>query len=117
MYTNGMNNSIMKSSKITIIDFPNSIKFLTLSITMTNKSPNKKTTQIEKDIAYCIDYLELSDNQIGELLRACEKLGNISVEHFCEEFIFDCNRDEDEFDRLHDNEYLNIAEFNALYWE
>ena len=60
-----MNNSIMKSSKITIIDFPNSIKFLTLSITMTNKSPNKKTTQIEKDIAYCIDYLELSDNQIG----------------------------------------------------
>ena len=116
MYTNGMNNSIMKSSKITIIDFPNSIKFLTLSITMTNKSPNKKTTQIEKDIAYCIDYLELSDNQIGELLRATEKLGDISVEYFCEEFIFEC-KDDEEIDRLHDNEYLNIAESNALYWE
>ena len=41
-------------------------------------------TQLEKDIAYCIDYLNLSDNQIGEMLRVCEKLGNITVEYFCE---------------------------------
>ena len=31
----------------------------------------KATTQIEKDIAFCIDELELTDYQIGELLRAC----------------------------------------------
>ena len=47
----------------------------------------KATTQIEKDIAFCIDELELTDYQIGELLRATEKLGNIPVEYFCEEFI------------------------------
>ena len=75
-----------------------------------------KTQQMEKDIAYCIDILELSNDQIGEILRACEQLGNISVEYFCEEFIFG-NPEDEEISRLHDNEYLNIAEFNSLYWE
>ena len=64
------------------------------------------TKQIEKDIAYCIDILDLSNNQIGEILRACEQLGNISVEYFCEEFIFQCDTDE-ELDRLHDDNYLS----------
>ena len=66
-----------------------------------------KTEQMEKDIAYCIDILDLSNNQIGEILRACEQLGNISVEYFCEEFIFQCDTDE-ELDRLHDDNYLTI---------
>ena len=65
------------------------------------------TNQIEKDIAYCIDILDLSNNQIGEILRACEQLGNISVEYFCEEFIFQCDTEE-ELDRLHDDNYLTI---------
>ena len=65
------------------------------------------TKQIEKDIAYCIDILDLSNNQIGEILRACETLGNISVEYFCEEFIFECDTEE-ELDRLHDDNYLTI---------
>ena len=76
----------------------------------------KTTNQIQRlqnDIAYCIDYLELSNEQIGELLRACEELGDISVEYFCEEFIFEGG----DIEKLHDNEYLNIAEFNAMYWE
>ena len=66
-----------------------------------------KTEQMEKDIAYCIDCLDLSNEQIGEILRACEQLGNISVEYFCEEFIFQCDTDE-ELDRLHDDNYLTI---------
>ena len=66
-----------------------------------------KTEQMEKDIAYCIDILDLSNNQIGEILRACEQLGNISVEYFCEEFIFQCDT-EDELDRYHDDNYLKI---------
>jgi hypothetical protein len=66
-----------------------------------------KTEQMEKDIAYCIDILDLSNNQIGEILLACEDLGNISVEYFCEEFIFQCDTDE-ELDRLHDDNYLTI---------
>ena len=65
------------------------------------------TNQLEKDIAYCIDILDLSNNQIGEILRACEQLGNISVEYFCEEFIFNVV-DEEEMDRLHDDNYLKI---------
>ena len=64
-------------------------------------------TQLEKDIAYCIDYLDLSDNQIGEMLRCCEQLGNITVEYFCEEFIFECDNEED-VHRLHDDNYLKI---------
>ena len=75
----------------------------------------KATTQLEKDIAFCIDELNLANEQIGELLRATETLINISVEYFCEEFIFECDRDEDEFDRVHDNHYLHIEQFNALY--
>ena len=77
----------------------------------------KQTTQLEKDIAFCIDELNLADYQIGELLRATEKLGNIPVEYFCDEFIFDCDRDEDEFDRLHCDHHLHIEQFNALYEE
>jgi hypothetical protein len=65
------------------------------------------TTQIEKDIEYCIDYLDLSDYQIGEMLRTCEQLGNITVEYFCEEFIFECDTEE-EIHRLHDDNYLRI---------
>ena len=67
----------------------------------------KATTQLEKDIAFCIDELDLANEQIGELLRATEKLGNISCEYFCEEFIFECDTEE-ELDRLHDDNYLKI---------
>ena len=41
-----------------------------------------KTEQMEKDIAFCIDELDLSNDQIGEILRACERLGNIYNECF-----------------------------------
>ena len=53
---------------------------------------NTKLKRMERDIAYCIDELNLTNEQIGEILRACEKLGNITVEYFCEEFIFDTGR-------------------------
>ena len=80
------------------------------------------TKQIEKDIAFCIDELNLNNNEIGDMLRACERLGNIAVEYFCEEFVFtpvDENgyEDVDALDRVHDEDHLNIAEFNAMYWE
>ena len=66
-----------------------------------------KTTRLEKDIAFCIDELDLTNEEIGDILRACERLGNISVEYFCEEFIFNVE-DEEEMDRLHDDNYLTI---------
>ena len=64
------------------------------------------TEQLEKDIAFCIDDLELSNEEIGEMLRACEKLGGIGVEYFCEEFVF-CD-DKDAIQRYHDPDYLSI---------
>ena len=47
-----------------------------------------KKTRLEKDIEFCIEDLGLNDNQIGEMLRCCEQLGNISCEYLSEEFVF-----------------------------
>ena len=66
-----------------------------------------KTEQLERDIAFCIDELDLSNDEIGNILRACESLGNIPVEYFCEEFIFE-EEDPDALDRYHDDNYLTI---------
>ena len=65
------------------------------------------TNQLEKDIAYCIDVLNLSNEQIGDMLRTCEHFGNISAEYFMEEFVFQCDTEE-ETDRLFDENYLTI---------
>ena len=66
----------------------------------------KTKTQLEKDIAFCIDDCGMDDNQIGEMLRVCEELGNISCEYFAEEFVF-CD-DKDAIERYHDSDYLSI---------
>ena len=66
-----------------------------------------KTTQLEKDIAFCIAELDLSNEEIGYMLRACEYLGNISCEYFCYEFSGVGDTQEDN-DRLHDENYLRI---------
>lgn len=79
-------------------------------------------TQLERDIAFCIDICGMEDEEIGDMLRACERLGGISVEYFCEEFVFIPFdeygvEDQDSLQNIHDDDYLNIAEFNAMYWE
>ncbi len=65
-----------------------------------------KKTQLEKDIAFCIDECGMTDEQVGEMLRTCENLGGISCEYFAEEFVF-CD-DKDSMQRYHDNDYLRI---------
>ena len=65
-----------------------------------------KKTQLEKDIAFCIDECGMDDNQVGEMLRTCEQLGGISCEYFAEEFVF-CD-DKDAIERYHDSDYLRI---------
>ena len=77
---------------------------------------------LERNIAFCIDECNMEDEQIGEILRCIERENVASVEHFFEEFVFICYNEDGEEDvdalgKLHDPEYLNIAEFNALYWE
>ncbi len=71
------------------------------------------TAQLEKNIAFCIDDLNLTDEQIGEMLRCIERLGISSAEYFCEEFVFECfdedgNVDLEALDRCHDDDYLPI---------
>ncbi len=65
-----------------------------------------KKTQLEKDIAFCIDECGMTDEQVGEMLRTCENLGGISCEYFAEEFVF-CD-DKDSIQRYHDPDYLSI---------
>tara|TARA_B100000029_G_C16931604_1_gene725277 strand:- start:237 stop:476 length:240 start_codon:yes stop_codon:yes gene_type:complete len=74
------------------------------------------TEQLEKNIAFCIDECDMDDEQVGEMLRAIESISIQSVEYFCEEFVFICE-DEDNIMKYHDESYLNIADFNSLYWE
>ena len=62
---------------------------------------------IETDLQFCLETLGLDDTQTDEILNCCENLGAIPVEYFCEEFIFECDTDE-ELDRLHDDNYLTI---------
>ena len=66
-----------------------------------------KEDQLIADIAFCIDDLELNDEQIGIYLRASEEIG-VSCRYMAEEFVFESETME-EFHRLHlDPEYLKI---------
>jgi len=63
-------------------------------------------TQLEKNIAFCIDECEMDDEQIGDMLRAIEDLGLQSVEYFCEEFIFIVKGES--ISKYHNDDYLKI---------
>ena len=66
-----------------------------------------KEDQLIADIAFCVDDLELNDEQIGIYLRASEELG-VSCRYMAEEFVFESDTME-EFHRLHlDPDYLKI---------
>ena len=63
--------------------------------------------QLIADIAFCVDDLELNDEQIGIYLRAAEEIG-VSCRYMAEEFVFESDTME-EFHRLHlDRDYLKI---------
>ena len=74
---------------------------------------NNSSTQIEKDILFLQDQCEMSNEQCDEIIKACEDLGGISAEYFCEEFVFVCEdengeEDLDALNRIHDDNYLTI---------
>ena len=66
--------------------------------------------QIIDNLEVCIDFLGLNDEQTGEVLAATNELG-VNVEYFCHEFM------ESSSIKVHENDYLNIAVFNASFWE
>ena len=63
-------------------------------------------TQLEQNIAFCIDEMHLDDDQIGDMLRAIEDLGVQSVEYFCEEFLFTVEGED--ILKYHNDDYLKI---------
>ena len=66
--------------------------------------------QIIDNLEFCIETIGLNDEQTGEVLAATNALG-VNVEYFANEFM------ETSSVRVHENDYLNIAMFNAMYWE
>ena len=72
----------------------------------------KKTlVQQKKDnLEFCIETLGLNDNQIGDVLAATNEIG-VNVEYFANEFMETSSKE------VHYSHYLNIAEFNAMFWE
>jgi len=69
-----------------------------------------KVDQMIDNLEVCIDFLGLNDEQTGEVLAATNELG-VNVEYFCHEFM------ESSSIKVHENDYLNIAVFNATFWE
>ena len=65
------------------------------------------SNQLFADIDFLVDELGMNANECDDVLHACDELGGISAEYFCEEFIFETG-DPDDIDRLHDSNYLKI---------
>ena len=77
------------------------------------------TQQIATDIAWLQDNCEMTNRQCDDVINACEDLGGISAEYFCEEFVFICededgNEDVDALNRVHDD-YLSLDWFNTVF--
>ena len=70
--------------------------------------------EILEDLQFLIERLGLNDEQIEETLNITRELG-VRPEYFSDEFIF--LTDGGFEDQFHNPEYLNIALFNAMYWE
>ena len=66
--------------------------------------------QIIDNLEFCIETIGLNDEQTGEVLAATNEIG-VNVEYFANEFM------ETSSVRVHENAYLNIAMFNAMFWE
>jgi len=66
--------------------------------------------QIIDNLEFCIETLGLNDEQTGDVLAATNEIG-VNVEYFANEFMETSSK------RVHENDYLNIAMFNAMFWE
>ena len=66
--------------------------------------------QIIDNLEFCIETIGLNDEQTGEVLAATNEIG-VNVEYFMNEFM------ETRSKEVHNPDYLNIAEVNAMFWE
>ena len=80
----------------------------------------KAYQQIATDILFLQDQCEMTNSQCDDILNACEELGGISAEYFCEEFVFICEdengeEDVDALNRVHDDDYISLDWFNTVF--
>ena len=66
--------------------------------------------QMIDNLKFCIETIGLNDEQTESVLAATNELG-VNVEYFCNEFMETSSKE------VHESDYLNIALFNAMYWE
>ena len=69
-----------------------------------------KVDQMIDNLEFCFETLGLNKKQTKEVLAATNEIG-VNVEYFANEFM------ETSSVRVHENDYLNIAMFNAMFWE
>ena len=69
-----------------------------------------KVDQMIDNLEFCIETIGLNDEQTGEVLAATNEIG-VNVEYFANEFM------ETSSVQVHNPDYLNIAVFNATFWE
>ena len=69
-----------------------------------------KVDQMIDNLKFCIETIGLNDEQTGEVLAATNEIG-VNVEYFTNEFM------ESSSIKVHENDYLKIAVFNATFWE
>ena len=69
-----------------------------------------KVDQMIDNLEFCIETIGFNDEQTGEVLAATNELG-VNVEYFANEFM------ETSSVQVHNPDYLNIAVFNATFWE
>ena len=74
---------------------------------------NTSSNQIFADIDFLVDEMGMDADSCDDILRACDDLGGIRAEYFCEEFVFICededgNEDLEALNRIHDEDYLRI---------
>ena len=69
-----------------------------------------KVDQMIDNLEFCIETLGLNDEQTGDVLAATNEIG-VNVEYFANEFM------ETSSVQVHQSDYLNIAVFNATFWE
>ncbi len=83
------------------------IKKLIVTLGMRVKEMNNSIKQIKVDVEYLSEVFNMDEDAIDDILRACEDLGGMSAEYFCEEFIF-TDPEGDIYERWHDDDYLKI---------
>ena len=70
---------------------------------------NNSASQLLHDVEWLEENLNIVGRECDEVLSACERLGGLSAEYFCEEFIFCPDESEPEdIERWHNDLYLTI---------